>query len=124
MNGTVQEGVEKAEGDFDVAQLLLRRAGAQHYDIVCFHAQQAVEKLMKAVLIRRKVLPPRTHDLVLLDELLRRAVADWSWDEEQLRTVSRASIVFRYPGKGASRREAVRAMKLCEKIWKALLRYA
>ena len=51
MNGTVKEWIDKAEGDFDIAQLALRAPGRPHYDAVCFHCQQCVENLLKAVLL-------------------------------------------------------------------------
>lgn len=38
------------------------------YDTVCFHCQQAAEKLLKAYLVARGVQPPFTHDLLLLLE--------------------------------------------------------
>jgi HEPN domain-containing protein len=38
--------------------------------VVGFHAQQAVEKFMKAVLARRAVEFPRTHNLALLLDML------------------------------------------------------
>ncbi len=38
------------------------------FDTVCFHCQQAAEKLLKAVLIANTINPPRTHDLMLLLE--------------------------------------------------------
>jgi HEPN domain-containing protein len=40
------------------------------YDVVCFHAQQAIEKLLKALLAFYNQLPPRTHDLEELQRLL------------------------------------------------------
>ena len=33
---------------------------------VCFHAQQATEKVLKAFLVHHGKRPPRTHDLVAL----------------------------------------------------------
>ncbi len=33
------------------------------WDVVCFHAQQAAEKYLKAFLVARSESPPRTHDL-------------------------------------------------------------
>ena len=40
---------------------------------LAFHAQQAAEKALKAVLIERAVRFPRTHDLEALTELVRLA---------------------------------------------------
>jgi HEPN domain-containing protein len=42
------------------------------WDMVCFHAQQAAEKYLKALLVARGELPPRIHDL---DALLERCLA-------------------------------------------------
>src|SRR5437016_5204492 len=41
------------------------------WDVVCFHAQQCAEKILKAYLIMDGRMPERTHDLRLL---LRRCV--------------------------------------------------
>jgi len=38
------------------------------YDTVCFHCQQAAEKLLKAYLIGNGLIPPLTHDLLLVLE--------------------------------------------------------
>jgi len=39
-------------------------------DIVCFHAQQAAEKALKALLLRHGILYPHKHDLADLIALL------------------------------------------------------
>ena len=38
------------------------------WDTVCFHAQQTIEKMLKALLLRRGIVPPRIHDLSRLVE--------------------------------------------------------
>ena len=38
------------------------------YDTVCFHCQQAAEKMLKAFLVVKGVFYPLTHDLLLLLE--------------------------------------------------------
>ena len=58
----------KAASDLAAARALAADA-AQHDDVVGFHAQQAVEKSIKAVLALRGEDIPRTHDLVLLTKL-------------------------------------------------------
>jgi len=121
MNGTVEEWVAKAEGDFLTAR---RESGARtnpNFDAVCFHAQQCVEKLIKALLIHLRVVPPRTHDLVFLDRLLSEACPDWSWPVEELRFVSRAAIAYRYPGESAQREDAVEAFRLAGRMREKLL---
>lgn len=58
MNATVREWIAKAEGDYNTAQRELGIVDSPNYDAVCFHAAQAVEKLMKALLIHLGVVPP------------------------------------------------------------------
>jgi HEPN domain-containing protein len=69
MNEVVREWIDKAEGDYLTAT---REAQADppNYDAVCFHAQQCVEKLMKAAVIAKGEIPPRMHDLTVLSGLL------------------------------------------------------
>jgi HEPN domain-containing protein len=112
MNGTVEEWVTKAEADFATATRELQTDENPNFDAVCFHAQQCVEKLMKAILIHLGAVPPRTHDLAHLDSLLSQVCPDWSWPVEQLRFVSRAAVAFRYPGESAEPDDAAEALRL------------
>ena len=58
--------LEKARSDLYATERLLDGNGL--YDAACFHAQQAIEKAMKALLALSGQPIPRTHDL---DELQR-----------------------------------------------------
>jgi HEPN domain-containing protein len=120
MKEVVREWAVKAEGDFSTARRELRARNSPNYDAACFHSQQCVEKLMKALLIQLGIVPPRTHDLVYLDGLLSAACADWSWKVEELRFVSRAAVMFRYPGETAERGEARQVLALAGKMREAL----
>ena len=121
MNETIKEWLAKAEGDFHTASRELQVTELPNFDAVCFHAQQAVEKLMKALLIQHGIVPPRTHDLPQLDQLLQTACSDWSWPIEELRFVTRAAVDFRYPGEMADADEARESFVICERIREKLL---
>jgi HEPN domain-containing protein len=121
MNGTVREWIDKAEADFATAQRELKVTTHPNYDGVCFHAQQGVEKLMKALLIHCGVTPPKTHRLHTLDELLRPVCPDWSADKESLRLLSQAAIDFRYPGETADFGEAKEAVDIGLRLRDTLL---
>jgi HEPN domain-containing protein len=69
MNPLTLEWVQKAEVDFESAQLLSLAANPLH-DAVCFHAQQCIEKYLKARLQEAGVRFPRTHDLEELLDLV------------------------------------------------------
>lgn len=59
----------KARGDELVLDRLLDDPEVPD-DVLGFHAQQAVEKLLKAALANVGATPPRTHDLARLNELV------------------------------------------------------
>lgn len=52
----------KAENDWLAVRLLCENSPCP-YDVVCFHCQQYVEKLIKGVLTLHGVEAPHTHDL-------------------------------------------------------------
>jgi len=56
-----------AKAEHDLLNIENNLAAAEiTWDTVCFHAQQAAEKLLKAFLIFHRQTPPRTHDLIVL----------------------------------------------------------
>ena len=122
MNGSVKEWIGKAEGDFDVAQLVLRAKLRPNYDAVCFHCQQCVEKLLKAVLLHQDTKPPRVHDLVVLSDLVRTLVPAWVPLEKELRFLTQGAILFRYPTESATREKAEIAVAICTRLREALLK--
>jgi len=66
--GDPQEWLNYAERDRRIAHLLFSNA---EYEASAFHCQQAVEKLLKAVIVKQSgQRPPHTHELrALLDKI-------------------------------------------------------
>ena len=64
----VDEWLEKAIREIESARFLLRME-PKPLEIIGFHAQQAVDKCMKALLVRAEINPPKTHDLLYLHRL-------------------------------------------------------
>lgn len=121
MSSIVLEWVERAESDFRVAQRESMVSVDPSYDAVCFHAQQCIEKLMKAVLIDRGQAPPRTHDLLALASQLAVVVPSWSWAAAELSTLSAAAVGFRYPGDPAEHEDADDMLDICRRVRASLL---
>jgi HEPN domain-containing protein len=117
MNETVREWLAKSEGDLLTAQREFAVDESPNYDAVCFHAQQCVEKLMKAVLIHRASLPPRTHDLVYLGGFIDPELARTAG----LRFLSQSAVAFRYPGESARQEDAQLALEVCTNVREKLL---
>lgn len=88
--------LEKADHDLITArQTLLLPDGPT--DTVCFHAQQAVEKSLKAVLVCRQVPFPRTHNLIRLMDLALRYMPDLEAYRRDFAQMSLYSTEVRYP---------------------------
>ena len=66
-------------------------------DTACFHAQQCVEKYLKALLVLDGTDFPKTHDIGELVALVRRGFDSGLSSEEQRRLTIYATVT-RYPG--------------------------
>ena len=60
----VKAWLQNARSDLSLAKVPKTRS--IQYSHLCFHAQQAAEKAIKAVLLARRIVMPRTHDLDFL----------------------------------------------------------
>jgi HEPN domain-containing protein len=89
--------IGRAEEDYVLARSSLRRKKPLLYG-ACFHAQQCVEKYLKAVLIVNKVMFPKTHDLVALNDLAKKSGWSGAVEDDQLDIVSAYAVQVRYPG--------------------------
>ena len=67
-----------------------------HISMICFHAQQAIEKCLKALLFERRIEFGRTHDLELLAGLLTTKQVVLPCPLEELRRLNPYAVTFRY----------------------------
>lgn len=86
----------KAENDLLNIQNNLAAARVP-WDTVCFHAQQAVEKALKAYLAFQGQPPPRTHDLVALLAACVQFEPGLAVLEEDCRRLTYYAVAARYP---------------------------
>ena len=113
MSLTTGEWVDKAEGDFATLGRETRARAKPNYDAACFHAQQCIEKYLKARLNQAGIHFEKIHDLVvLLDQALAVEPA-WSLFRSDLGTLSQFAVTVRYPGPMAARKEALEARRIC-----------
>ena len=103
MKAGTREWVDKAEADFATAGRELRARRQPNYDAACFHAQQCVEKYLKAKLVEVKIRFTKTHDLVRLLDLILPREPLWELFRPLLIELSRFAVAFRYPGESATR---------------------
>jgi HEPN domain-containing protein len=115
--------VKSAEEDYELARSALQRKKPLTTG-VCFHAQQCAEKYMKAMLISRSAEFPKTHDLLLLNNLCSNAGIFLEINPKLLNTLSDYAVRTRYPGAAPNEedaREAIQIMKSVRAFARSLL---
>jgi HEPN domain-containing protein len=110
--------LEKAVQDLQLAEHLLN--DQVHFDAICFHSQQAAEKVLKAMIYRSGVMPPKIHDLANLDEIVRKVAPGWAFPVRELADLSAAAVDSRYPGYNATLAQALEAFRIASAVWSAL----
>jgi len=92
MKPAVARWLEFAETDLKAARALLKEGSLS--PVVCFHAQQSVEKCLKALIESRGLNPPKSHDLIMLyghvDDMIK-------LEEDTLAKLNQIYIDARYP---------------------------
>ena len=107
MKPITSEWIRKAEGDFKVA-LREQEAPEPVYDAICFHAQQGVEKYLKAWLIEHGVDFLKAHDLETLAKLCLPSLPGLQSLIDDLRFLTSFAVEIRYPGIFAGKADAER----------------
>ena len=116
----VPEWMVKAEGDWEALEILLTRNTPGLRDAVVFHAQQCVEKLLKARLIQLGQPVDKIHDLAALSRHLEAVDDQWSWDGEKLADLSSGAVLARYPGFETSAEEQADLVECASRLRDAL----
>jgi HEPN domain-containing protein len=95
--GEAPQWLAHAEADLRYARLGRKEPGIL-LSLVAFHAQQAVEKALKAVLVASNVDFPRTHDLEQLQAILRECGLSWPVRLDKVKELTPMAVQTRYPG--------------------------
>ena len=116
MNPLTIEWINKAEGDYATANREFRVRKTANYDAVCFHAQQCVEKYMKACLQEANIPFAKTHNLIVLLDLLLPIKPNWEETKPKLFALNNFAVNFRYPGDSADKEIARQTIVFCKEI--------
>ena len=116
--GTPEEWLRRAKGNLALAKQ--RKPKDAFWEDLCFEAQQAVEKAVKAVLRTRGIDFPKTHDIGELLALLEQAgqtIPQNFWTADNL---TQYAVETRYPGPAepVTRNEYRQALTLAGKVVK------
>ncbi len=119
MNPLTQEWVQKAEGDYAIMHQSYASSNPIH-DGICFHAQQCIEKYLKAWLQETNILFTRPHDLKRLLRLIVSTVPDWKVWQADFEALSEHAVDLRYPGKAATAADAEPGIETCARVRQAV----
>lgn len=94
LQALAEQWLAKAADDLEMADLLLAAPTAAKWG-ACFHAQQAAEKALKAILVIQDKDVPYTHSLTLLRQTL--GDVGKQFDEKVLEELEPWAVAGRYP---------------------------
>lgn len=110
MNAPINEWVDKADGDHASAMREIRARKLPNYDAACFHAQQCIEKYLKALLVKHSIPFSKMHDLEVLLDLCLPLYPLWETMRDDMQLLTQYAVQFRYPGESADKEEARKAV--------------
>lgn len=110
------EWIDKAEGDYITAQREARARKYPVFDVAWFHAQQCVEKYLKARLVEAGLAFGKTHNLSLVLPV----EPAWRSLQPALNALNVYAVDYRYSGYSATKTEAQSALKNCRDVWRVI----
>jgi HEPN domain-containing protein len=122
MKTETREWLSKADGDYATASRERLVEDNPNHDVVCFHAQQAAEKYLKARLVEAGIPFPRTHDLEALLGCVLSAEPAWERIRPDLRSLTSMAVEVRYPGTNADAEDANEAHRIAGLVQNAVRR--
>ena len=120
LNPLTLECIEKAEADYIATQKLLPTTNPRLYDIICFHAQQCIEKYLKAWLQEANIPVPRTHNLEELLTLIVPTLPAWHFWQPDFKIIAAYAVEPRYPGDSATAANTQHAIQICDEVRQAV----
>ena len=110
-----EEWMDHALSDLLLAQNRLPGLRLEH---LCFHAQQAAEKAIKALMIRRGIEFPYVHDLSVLLSIVAEAGEDVPESVRLSRRLTPYAAAARYPGiaERVTEEDHAEAVRLAESV--------
>ena len=112
-DAVIKSWLDSARSDFELA--CVKKTRNIRYEHLCFHAQQAAEKSIKALFFSLNIEVPRTHDLAyVIDHLPTPFVVPPHL--LLLPVLTKYAVQFRYPGQEMSvtRKEYIKAVDLAQ----------
>lgn len=107
--------IERAEEDLIMARSAARRKRPLAYS-ACFHPQQCTEKYLKALLVSKGAVFPKTHDLLVLRDLVEKSGVKVPIEAKQLQILSDYAVWTRYPGEDPTADDALESLEIAKQV--------
>lgn len=117
----VQEWIDRAEQDYENALQILRRRKRPSPASVCYNCQQAVEKYLKAFLLKKRGTFQHTHDLGILNEQCAQVDGSFLLIEAWVKPLTEYVVKGRYPEAGITMDQAREAVAVLKSVRKFIL---
>ncbi|MBI1953342.1 MAG: HEPN domain-containing protein [Candidatus Omnitrophica bacterium] len=124
MTKVTHQWIDRAEEDLRTAEYILILKEDCPFGTVCFHAEQCVEKYLKALLVFQGIDFPKTHNIPEVLNLVPASIRPALSAEEQERLTDYATVL-RYPGdwEPITREDAEAAVETARKVREAVRRH-
>jgi len=117
VNNNIDEWVRLSDMDMATARHMFETYYPKPLEIVCFHSQQAAEKILKCFLVSQNIEAPRSHDMRILCDMC--IEYDKNFNDVYVPAVllTRYSVIPRYPAElGLIEKDAETAIEHADKI--------
>ncbi|MCL2633281.1 MAG: HEPN domain-containing protein [Oscillospiraceae bacterium] len=107
-----------AEMDLVTAQRIFELHRPMPHEIICFHSQQAAEKILKCFLVHNSIMPPKTHDLQQLVDMCAEIESTFNTLDKEAELLSEYGVLPRYPTElELEELDSETALKYADKIY-------
>ena len=116
-NNIVNEWVRLSDMDMATARHMYDTYNPTPLEIICFHSQQAAEKILKCYLVSREIETPKTHDMRILCDMCNEIDDNINDIYEVAVLLTRYSVIPRYPAEiNLIKQDAENAMEHAKKV--------
>ena len=117
VNNDMSEWIRLAEMDLSTANHMFKTFHPKPLEIVCFHSQQAAEKMLKCYLVSHEIEPPKTHDMQVLLEMCIEIDNEFDDIYTEATVLTNYAVRFRYPAElELIEQDAEKAIEHAEKV--------
>ena len=95
--GTIEEWIRLADMDLFTATHMFETTRPIPLEVVCFHSQQAAEKMLKCFLVSKRIVPPKTHDLKDLLKMCTQHESSFTEITKESALITDYGVLPRYP---------------------------